>query len=111
MLTIWIIISNEEIEISRSVLTLVDILAVAGGFANIVLLCTRWILKIYSTNRYYTTLIQKFFKTNRKHYNDGTFRDFLSSYFDNAKKIDVDLAKSTATKYFFCCLFNKHKKE
>jgi hypothetical protein len=47
MLTIILYNSDEEIFIERRVTTLIDILALAGGFANIILGLTRLLTKYY----------------------------------------------------------------
>lgn len=48
MLAVYFTNSAEEIYIERTRLTLVDILSVCGGFANIVILVTRLISKLYA---------------------------------------------------------------
>jgi hypothetical protein len=52
MFTFAIFCSDEEIYIERQVITFVDILATAGGFANIIILLTRYVSFLYSAKLY-----------------------------------------------------------
>jgi hypothetical protein len=61
MLTIILYNSDEEIFIERRVTTVIDILALAGGFANIIIILARIISKYYEKTSFQQKMISKLF--------------------------------------------------
>jgi hypothetical protein len=58
MFNFFIFCSNEEVYIERQVVTFVDILSVAGGFANIIILLTKYMSKLYSGRAFEWDLVR-----------------------------------------------------
>eukprot|EP00347_Sterkiella_histriomuscorum_P009524 403340877 len=65
MFQIIIYQGNYEVFVERQVITLVDILATCGGFANIIILISRYTCKIFAQPLFYQSLFKKIFKIQK----------------------------------------------
>eukprot|EP00347_Sterkiella_histriomuscorum_P007133 403350137 len=65
MFQIIIYQGNYEVFVERQVITLVDILATCGGFANIIILVSRYTCKVFAQPLYYQSLFKKIFKIQK----------------------------------------------
>ena len=64
MLTVGIFCSDEEISITRTVISLSDILSMMGGFANIIIISSRFFMKSYSKISFQRDYLGNFKKIN-----------------------------------------------
>ena len=58
MINFVVYCSNEEIFIDRTVVTLVDILSIVGGFASLIISAAKLIAKIYSPIQFNEELLK-----------------------------------------------------
>jgi hypothetical protein len=61
MFNVFIFCSNQEVFVERQVVTFVDILSVAGGFANIIILLARYASKLFSLNAFQWDIVRETF--------------------------------------------------
>lgn len=64
--------ANEEVFIERKVTTVIDIMSLVGGFANILILGTKMISSIYSPSLLTQSLIKKLYLTDQDNQDKGS---------------------------------------
>eukprot|EP00347_Sterkiella_histriomuscorum_P018303 403346022 len=66
MFQITIYQANQEVYVDRQVLSLIDILSTCGGFANIIILVSRYLCLFFAKHLYYQSLFKKIFKVQKQ---------------------------------------------
>jgi hypothetical protein len=70
MFNFFIFCSNQEMYVERKVVSLLDILSLAGGFANVLIILAKYISKSFSINAFQWDLAKQIFMIE-----DGTVKD------------------------------------
>eukprot|EP00347_Sterkiella_histriomuscorum_P011367 403372724 len=113
---LFVTCSNEEVYIERARVTIVDIMSIVGGFASIIILLTKYSLKLYQRALYESKLINRLFVTQGKRKGNSDQYQITEKNKDNVKSIlnvilntiknrerlDVKLYAHKLSNIFFC---------